>query len=134
MFPKRGRKINMNYNNKGIYTFIGILTYIVTKITLGYIGIENIPAPIIVPILILSYFMFLIYIRRKNIPSKVKPYLTLILILIAIFFTTTIIMLIGTKYFYNAIEKYKILMIILITANLLSLVILAYILMTINKK
>lgn len=47
---------------------------------------------------------------------------------------TGIIMVIFLKYFYNDIERYKVLMLIVLIANLLSLGILAFTIVQINKK
>lgn len=77
--------MKINSNNKGIYAFIGLLTFLIVKIILNYIGIENVPAPIIITLVICSYCIFLIQGRNKNISSKAKPYFTVCSILLSIF-------------------------------------------------
>lgn len=123
-----------NSNNKGIYAFIGLLTFFIVKIILNYIGIENVPAPIIITLVICSYCIFLIQGRNKSISSKAKSYFRICSILLGIFFMTGIIMIVFLQYFYNDIERYKIIMLIVLIANLLSLCVLTFIIMQINKK
>lgn len=75
----------MNMNNKGIYSLVGIAVFIITKIVLNRLGIQNVPAPIIITLVICSYCIFLIQGRNKNISSKAKPYFTVCSILLSIF-------------------------------------------------
>ena len=62
----------MNGNNKGTYAVAGIAVFIISKIILGSLGIENVPVPIIIVALVASCAMFLIGILNKKLEIKFR--------------------------------------------------------------
>jgi len=124
----------MNSNNKGIYAVAGIAVFIISKIILGSLGIENIPVPIIIGILAASYAMFLIGISNKKLIGGERTCYIVSAILLAVFLLTTIIIYIFVSYFSQNIAEYKIFLILILAINILSLLGLTIAGMIIKKK
>jgi hypothetical protein len=112
----------MNGNNKGIYALLGIAVFIISKIILGSLGIENIPVPIIIGVLAASYAMFLIGILNKKLIGGEKVCYIVFAILFAVEIVSTIIAIIFLSYFPQNVAEYKVLLLILLMIIILSLV------------
>jgi len=124
----------MNFNNKGTYAVVGIAVFIISKIILGSLGIENVPVPIIIVALVASYAMFLIGISSKKLIGGERTCYIVSAILLAVFLLTTIIIYIFVSYFSQNIKEYKIFLIVILAINILSLLGLTIAGMIIKKK
>ncbi|GAA0776070.1 hypothetical protein GCM10008908_28800 [Clostridium subterminale] len=111
----------MNDNNKGIYALVGIAVFIISKLILGNLGIENIPVPIIIGILAVSYAMFLIGILKKKLTGGEKVCYIVSAISFAVAIVSTIIVIIFLSYFPQNVAEYKVLLLILLIISILSL-------------
>lgn len=124
----------MNGNNKGIYAVVGIAVFIISKLILGGLGIENVPVPIIIGLLAASYAMFLIGIFNKKLIGGERTCYVVFAIPFAIAIVSTIIAIIFLSYFPQSVEEYKLLLLILVIISMLSLVGIIIISMIIIKK
>ncbi|WP_346876522.1 hypothetical protein [Clostridium sp. UBA5712] len=124
----------MNSNNKGIYAVVGIAVFIISKLILGNLGIENIPVPIIIGILAVSYAMFLIGILNKKLTGGEKVCYIVFAILFAVAIVSAIMVTIFLSYFSQNVAEYKVLMLILLTVGILSLLGIVIISLIIIKK
>ncbi|WP_346848255.1 hypothetical protein [uncultured Clostridium sp.] len=124
----------MNSNNKGIYAVSGIAVFIISKIILGNLGIENIPVPIIIGLLAASYAMFLIGILNKKLTGGEKVCYIVFSILFAVAIVSTIIAIIFLSYFPQNVEEYKVLLLILLMIIILSLLGIVIVSLIIIKK
>ncbi|MEG0307609.1 MAG: hypothetical protein RR636_06680 [Clostridium sp.] len=117
----------MNGNNKGIYGLVGIGVFIISKVILGNLGIENIPVPIIIGMLGVSYVMILVGIFNKKLTGGERGWYIVFAILLGVVFITTIILVILPS-------AYKIFLIIILVINILSLLGMVIVLLIIKKK
>jgi ABC-type Fe3+-siderophore transport system permease subunit len=124
----------MNGNNKGIYALVGIAVFIISKLILSNLGIENIPVPIIIGILAVSYAMFLIGILNKKLTGGEKVCYIVSAISFAVAIVSTIIVIIFLSYFPQNVEEYKVLLLILLIISILSLLGMTIAGMIIKKK
>jgi hypothetical protein len=124
----------MNGTNKGIYALVGIAVFIISKLILGSLGIENIPVPIIIGILAVSYAMFLIGVLNKKITGGEKVCYILIAFLFAVMIISAAIVAIFLSCFPQNVEEYKVLMLILLIIGILSLLGMTIVGMIIIKK
>ncbi len=124
----------MNGNNKGIYAVVGIAVFIISKLILGGLGIENVPVPIIIGLLAASYAMFLIGILNKKLTGREKKCYIVSAISFAVAIVSTIIIVIFLSYFPQSVEEYKVLLLILLIISISSLLCLTIAGMIIKKK
>jgi len=124
----------MNSNNKGIYAVSGIAVFIISKIILGRLGIENIPVPISIGVLAASYAMFLIGILNKKLTGREKKCYIVSAISFAVAIVSTIIIVIFLSYFPQNVEEYKVLLLILLMIIILSLLGIVIVSLIIIKK
>lgn len=124
----------MKINNTAIYGLIGVSVFIISKLILSHVGIENIPVPIIISLLVVSYTMFLIGMYNKRLTGREKNYYILCAILLAVLFITVIIIAIFLHYFSNMIMEYRVFLLILLILSIISLLGITIIGIIINKK
>lgn len=124
----------MKEKNRTIYMLIGVITFIIAKIVFSYIGIKNVPVPIIVALLVVSYTMFLIGTNNKKLKEEEKRHYIACSVLLAITFSTTIIIVMFLKYFPEKIEQEKYLILAVIILNILSLLGISIITTLIRRK
>jgi len=130
-FIRRGK---MNSSNKGTYAVAGIAVFIISKIILGNLGIENIPVPISIGVLAASYAMFLIGISNKKLIRGERACYIVLAILFAIASVSAIIMALFLSYFPQIITEYKVLLLVLLISGILALLGIIIISMIIIKK
>jgi len=124
----------MNGNNKGTYAVAGIAVFIISKIILGNLGIENIPVPISIGLLAASYAMFLIGTLNKKLIGGERTCYIVSAISLAATIVSTIIIVIFLSYFPQNVEEYKVLLLILLIISISSLLCLTIAGMIIKKK
>ncbi|WP_346876406.1 MULTISPECIES: hypothetical protein [unclassified Clostridium] len=124
----------MNGNNKGTYAVAGIAVFIISKIILGSLGIENVPVPIIIVALVASYAMFLIGTLNKKLIGGERTCYIVSAISLAATIVSTIIIVIFLSYFPQNVEEYKVLLLILLIISISSLLCLTIAGMIIKKK
>jgi hypothetical protein len=112
----------MSFNKKGVGIAIGLLTFIVVKVIFNRIGIENIPAPLILTLFIVSYTMFVAGVNKKKLTEKEKVYFLLCASLIAISILSCIVIVILMSYFQQVLIKHSIILLILAALAMISLV------------
>jgi len=124
----------MNVNNKGTYAVVGIAVFIISKIILGSLGIENVPVPIIIVSLVASYAMFLIGILNKKLIGGERTCYIVSAISLAATIVSNIIIVIFLSYFPQNVEEYKVLLLILLMIIILSLLGIVIVSLIIIKK
>jgi hypothetical protein len=110
----------MNVNNKAIYGLTGVVVFIISKLILGYIGIENMPVPIIISLLTVSYTMFLIGISNKKLIGKEKKYLIITAVFLAVSYISVTTIYITSNYFPELLREYKVLFLLLLIISIAS--------------
>ncbi len=118
----------MNFNNKGTYAVVGIAVFIISKIILGRLGIENIPVPISIGVLAV------IGISNKKLIRGERSCYIVLAILFAVVIVSAIIMALFLSYFPQIITEYKVLLLVLLISGILALLGIIIISMIIIKK
>lgn len=134
MYERIWGDIRLNINNKANYCLAGVLTFIIAKLVLGYVGIENVPLPIFITLLVISYIMVLIGIHNKRLTGMKKRYYVVCAILLANLYITVTIMVIFIQYFSERTMQYRLLLLILLILGILSLCGIAVIGLIIRKQ
>jgi predicted permease len=89
----------MQIKKKGVGISAGLLTYFFAKFILGKVGIENIPAPMVVGLLAVAYALIVVGVDKNKFTVKEKRYFIICASLLAVAFISIIIGVILTKYF-----------------------------------
>lgn len=101
----------MKKENKEIrglkYSPIILITYLVVKIILNYIGISNIPSYILITITLLSFTTFVINTVKSKITKKEKIYNTVFITLLGLICVIFITIIITKKYYLHLFFKYE---------------------------
>jgi hypothetical protein len=93
----------MAFNKNWIGILVGLMTFIIVKVVFVKVGIENIPVPIIIALLAVSYTMFVLGVNKKVLTSKEKNYFIICASLLAIAFISMSVSIALTKYFSDNI-------------------------------
>lgn len=122
----------MIFNKSGIGIVTGLLIFIIVKIIFSRIGVENIPAPLIITLLIVSYIMFIVGVNKK-IQGKEKVYFILCANLIAISVIACIVIVILMNYFQQILIEYGAILLVLAVIAIISLCFAAFLAISIKR-
>lgn len=122
----------MSFNKSGIGIVTGLLIFIIVKVIFSRIGVENIPAPVIITLLIVSYIMFIVGVNKK-IQGKEKVYFILCVSLIAISVIACIVIVILMNYFQQILIEYGAILLVLAVVAIISLCFAAFLAINIKR-
>lgn len=96
----------MKQSQSNMYSILGILSFIIAKLLLDKIGIQNIPIQITTLVLFISNIVVIMGIRKRNFDDKIKKYYTRITILFPILSLMATIILVFVIIYPYLVDKY----------------------------
>lgn len=111
----------MKIKNKSTMVAIGLIAYITVKVILSNIGIENIPATVIVALLLTSYIIVVIGIWKMKTTGRQRTYLLIFLGLFLILCFAGGAIAIFLYYFPELISENISIVVVLLVIGLLSM-------------
>jgi hypothetical protein len=120
------------FNKSGIGIVTALLTFIIVKVIFSRIGIENISAPVIITLLVVSYIMFIAGVNKKII-GKEKVYFILCASLLAISLIACIVIVILMHYFQQILIEHGVILLVLVAVAMISLGFATFLAITVKR-